>query len=202
MVEVPPVTREEILAVYEEDRNRVWSSQQLAERVWRARGGEGVYDGPPRMRSQDVPLVVARHLRALLVTLCEDEVLTSAVGGSAKQIGVAFDGPRSDVRYYGLVSTATRVRDELNAAKRTRERAKEVAAQVRAEHPGRFETMVVNQYGLITVSLTAEQALDLFALPDNVDNLAVPLSGERPRSADADRPVTDVSFSDSERSGA
>lgn len=110
MTEPAGVSREEILAWYAgANATRVWSVQQLAERIWRNRGGEGVYDGAPRNRNE-TPLVVANHLRPQLYELCAEGILCSAVGGKATKIGVAFNGPVSGVRYYGRTDSADRIR--------------------------------------------------------------------------------------------
>lgn len=163
-MEPPEVTRDEVLALYAgKDGNRVWSRQQVAERVWRNRGGQGVYDGPPRLRSEDVPLVVARHVGPVLSSLLHDKVLISAVGGEAKQIGIPFDGPQSEVRYYGLADAARQFRTEAAAAKQAREKAKWIATRLRAELGREAGAVQVKETGELLVLLTVDQASALVA---------------------------------------
>lgn len=167
----PPVTQDEILAVFEADPDRVWSAQQLAERVWRNRGGEGEFDGPRHRRSSDVPLVTEGHLRRLLNAMCKQLVLARAKGANSRRIGIAFDGPRPGVQYYGLESTAQRFRVKYREAKDTHELGRDIARRLRTEHPGRFANVTINpNNGMIILHATVDQALDLLEnLPPSDD---------------------------------
>ncbi|MDQ3524390.1 MAG: hypothetical protein M3451_04975 [Chloroflexota bacterium] len=109
MVDASHVTHDEILAIYDDAPGTVWSLQQLAERIWRKRGGEGAYLGAARLRSPDVPLVGPHAIRGPLTELCQTKILTSAVGDEATTLGHVSEGPRPGIRYYGLATTATRL---------------------------------------------------------------------------------------------
>lgn len=168
--DTPPVTRDEILALFEgPDEDRAWSRQQIAERVWRNRGGQGVWDGPPRLRSDEVPLVLPRHVSALLTELSADGILTSAVGGQAVAIGRAYDGPRNGVRYYALADMAQVLRAKKATKEQAQRRAKNAAALLRAKVREKV-TSVGAHNGLIIVALTVEQVHDILAtLPAGLD---------------------------------
>lgn len=189
MVELDPVTPNEILALYEgENATRVWSPQQVAERVWRNRGGEGEYDKHPRLRN-DVPQVVARHVRPVLRALSEEGVLCSAVGDDSRDIGVAFDGPVRNVRYFGRVDSAERIRAQRAAQDRAREQAKTAADQLRQVMAGQVTTVRVSRSGVVTVELTADQTRDLLARLQAGPAEAAEVAGRRSSAAQPQPPT-------------
>jgi hypothetical protein len=114
MVAAPKVTADEILRVFADD-DHVFTAPQIADRVWRQRGGSGSSSAAVYRRESSVPLVRASTIARVLDAMVTAGFVERAIGEEAGKLGSVFGDLRGHVTYYALASSAQQHRDDIRA---------------------------------------------------------------------------------------